>query len=470
VGLTARKQAEIGHRLASLERELEHWRAEAAEHARLEKHHTQVEAVATELAVPMAAMRQRVAALAGDGTLEAAADIEGVVADLHRLWDLFRGRLALRYVEHFSSYLIAADELAYRCYEPAEAFGAAREPPLVAFGDETSPVTRPRGEELRVPAGIETGDPIGEALQRLPVALIDLPWSQLEHLPDAPIIAHEVGHDVEADLKLGPELDAVLEAALEQAEVDEKCRQAWRAWRGEIFADVFGTLALGPVFTSSLIDFLAAGPRVVAVEWQGEGHWRAHPPSTLRVLLSAAVLEIDDVAGKKKTYAEEARRLREEWQAAYPSHQMKAFECHVAAVANALVAGPYEALRRGPLTALIKFPMPSFERARKEARGLLRNVAPAGTDARELVAAARLAFEDDPSRYDASRVPERVLHRIRATQKGGVRTGVRAPVDAGTRRRRDTAAGHWLTDLLSDAHGLPPDTPEEDDDDDDLQA
>ena len=338
--LRERKKAELDHRLASLELELEHWREEASEGGRLEKHHTQVEAVAIELAVPLGVMRTRLSALDGPATFEAAAGIEGFIADLHRLWDLFRGKLALRYVDHFASYLLSADELAYRCYQPAERHGADREPPLVAFADELSPVTRTRGEELRRATDLDAGDPIGEALRCLPVALIDLPWSQVEHLPDAPIIAHEVGHDVEADLGLGPQLDLALEGALELTGVCDQRRSAWRAWREEVFADVFGTLALGPGFTSALIDLLASAPRAVAGQWQSGPQWRAHPPSTLRVLLSAATLELPGAAGAGKSHGEEGARLREEWRDAYPSHQMEAFEYELPAVAAGLVAGP----------------------------------------------------------------------------------------------------------------------------------
>ncbi|MDA0185808.1 hypothetical protein OJ997_36225, partial [Solirubrobacter phytolaccae] len=253
---TAHKGVELAHKLAGLEHELAYFRGEAAVGGRLEKHHTQVDAVADALAVPVRDVR---AWLDTPGGVDAE-PAEAMILALHGLWDQVRGSLVLRYVEHFEDFLVAADELAFRCYEPAIRRGAPCEPPLVGLGGELSPLARPR-------SGARRG---------LPVALIGLPWFQLEHLPDLPLVAHEVGHVVEADLNLGPALDAAVADALGPD-------HTWAPWRQEAFADVFATLMLGPAFTSTLAHYLTAGAPATGA---------AHPPRSVRLQLSAATLAL----------------------------------------------------------------------------------------------------------------------------------------------------------------------------------
>ena len=442
MSLTPRKSAELSHRVESLARELTLWRGET-EDGTLEKHWSQVAAVAGEIEVPLATLRAQIAALEGDEALEDAARIEGVVADLHRLWDIFRARLALRSVEHFAPYLLAADELAYRCYQPAEALGAGREPPLVAFANCLSPVTRTRGQELRPADELASGDPLREALRRLPVPLIDLPWSQVEHLPDAPIIAHEVGHDVEADLELGADMADALDAALLAKCATDDQRAAWAAWRQEAFADVFGTLCLGPAFTSALIDFLAVAPTEIEADSQGNGDWRPHPPSALRVLLSAAVLELMD-------FPTEAAAHRALWTEAYPRDAIAPFAGCVNTVAAVL---------REAAAGLGAFSLKAHARASEDADKLLRGRSVTTEDARELVAAARLAFDRSPQEFDEQRVAPYVLDLIAERQTVGRRAGRKDAPDPKALAARAAEAGRWLERHLAGVHGLDPEEP-----------
>jgi hypothetical protein len=445
VSIERRKAVEIDNKLASLDAELAYWREQAGAGGELEKHHTQVEAVASELAVPIAGLRERLAGMQAAELLAAGASIENQILDLHRIWDLFRSKLALRYVAHFSDFLAAADELAYRCYERAEALGAPREPALLYFGDERSPIMRPRRSRLAGANG--SADPVGVAVQRLPVPLIGVPWFQVAHLPDAPAVAHEVGHGVEVDLGLADNVAALIELALLGAGAPAEHARGWREWRAEVFADVFGTLALGPAFSATLVAFLATRPRDVAAQFQCDRFWKSHPPSTLRVLLSAATLE-------SMGLADEGARLRAAWSAAYPTHAMEAFERYVPVVAAAIVGGPYKALGGGPLTALADFPGESYERARRDAERVPRAFDPDGADARELIAAARFAFDANPAAYRADGVSERILEKIRWQRERGVgtRASTKTTVGADVRIGRAEERGRWLAEHLARAH------------------
>jgi hypothetical protein len=446
VKVAARKAAEIDNKLASLDVEFEHWRRQASANGPLEKHHTQVDAVTRELAVPVARLRERVGGLQGSALLAAGTAIENEILDVHRIWDHFRSKLALRYVEHFAGYLLAADELAYRCYARAEVRGASREPALLYFGDERSPIMRPRGARLSPAAANGKADPVSEAVQRLPVPLIGIPWFQVAHLPDAPAIAHEVGHDVEVDLGLADEVERLVERRLLRAGVCDEHRTGWREWRAEIFADVFATLALGPAYTATMMDFLAIRPAAVAAQLQGAHMWSRHPPSTLRVLLSTATL------ASMRGMEDDGARLRDAWFEAYPVHAMECYTKEVPLVAAAILDGPYEALDGGHLTALIDFSGEPYERALLDAERIPRKGALTGADARELVAAARFAFDADPDGYRAAGVSERVLETIRKKQTVGTRAGSKTPVGADVRAARAEERGRWLADHLARAH------------------
>ncbi len=382
------KTVELDRKLAGLELELAYFRREAALGKRLEKHHTQVEAVAAALAVPVADVRAWLHRTGG----AAAEPAEAMIIALHGLWATVRASLVLRYVEHFRDFLVAADALAYRCYEPAVRRGAPCEPPLVCLGSELSPLARPRSGSLR----------------GIPVALIGLPWFQLEHLPDVPLIAHEVGHVVEVDLELGPALDAAVAQALPAG----TARQMWAIWRAEAFADVFGTLALGPAFTSTLAGYLST---------RAPADGAAHPPRAVRLQLSAATLAL---TGHATTGWPE------------PSPE-------VAAVAAALVgaAGDVDA-----------FTPAAHARAERVARDALGRIITQTTDPRELVAAARLAFDGAPEAFQSAEVGSYVLRAIGAGEAAGTRAGRRnGGASATLRTQRAEAAGAWLSAHLKHA-------------------
>jgi hypothetical protein len=131
---------------------------------------------------------------------------------------------------------------------------------------------------------------------------------------------------------------------------------------------------------------------------------------------------------------------------------MEEFEDDLEAVARALVAGPYHALGGRSLNDLVLFDGESHERAVRDARDVPKAFSPRSSDARELVAAARLAYDSDPEGYRDSGVPARMLRRIAEVQTVGIRAGMHSPVDEEIRRARDAAAGRRLADHLTRKH------------------
>jgi hypothetical protein len=441
--LSARKRFELSEKRASLEREFENWRCASERGKYLEKHHTQIRAVTNTLG----RLNQDITIASdedpdGSGILALALQTEVSILAVHRLWEFFRAKLAIRYVPWFEPYLRAADELAWSCYQPVQAVAgdeAAKEPPLVFFNGGASPFTMPRGTGYD--AEVVPGEPLGavgleRALRTLPIPVIGVPWFQIEHVPDALVIGHEVGHDVEQDLGLGQTLAELIKAA----EVGPQRLEAWLAWRSEVFADIYGTLATGPAFVGALVDFLADAESAVTGERQQPGTWGWYPSRTLRVLICAATLDRLEMCG-------EADELRELWLATYPTHAMPEFEDDVPKVVEAVVSGAYPQLSDGPLTTLLTFTPEMQEVAETTATKLLKGQEPEG-DVRTTFAAARIAYEEDRDRYRQRNTATHVLKIVRKVQAAGTRGKGDSGPSQEERDARDRDAAASLRDLL----------------------
>lgn len=157
--------------------------------------------------------------------------------------------------------------------------------------------------------------------------------------------------------------------------------------------------------------------------------------------------------------ADDAAALRKLWTEAYPTHAMTAFEPDIEPVATALVRGPYAQLGPGPLSALISFGADAHQQAVRDARELLNNRPAERDDARALFAAARLAFDANPSDYDKHHVSRRVLLRIADRQTVGRRAAKPTTPDVDALVSRATDAGRWLEGHLATVHGLEPSNP-----------
>lgn len=466
--IASRKHRELEVKLGSLEDELGGWETLAAPGGPMEKHHSQI----ARLAAQMRALQREVAlelAAANDqgAVLARAVDIERTILQVHRVWDFFRRKLALRRVEHVRPWLAAADELAWACYEPAlrrrRKQGdvdpkALREPPLVYLDDDidfASPVEYSRQKAFdaaalpKVPRAAFLS-----ILQSLPVPLVGVPWYQLAHLPEMALIAHEVGHIVEDDLALTKRLHALADTALRKASVPEGRRVAWDAWLGEIFADIWGVLALGPAFAWTLQTFIAEAPASVAAQQRPTASgWGAYPTTTLRALLAAATVE-------RIGHAATAKGLRLGWSAEFPVHAMKAYEDDVHIIVASIVEGPWPELGGGALTETLSFDAKRQKTALAVADYLVdHNAVEDGKplDVRALIAAAGLAVIDDPRTFAERDRADALVNAIEQSITAGVRdeSGAVDPAieaaHAATTAAWDDAAGGRLLALLKGA-------------------
>jgi hypothetical protein len=443
----ARTARELRAKLDGLTGELAAWEKAAGEDGALWRHHTQIEAVAGTLRQASDDLTgQLKGAEEGLWILERAGTIDSRIMDLHRLWGFFRGKFALRYVSWLEAPLVALDDLAWECYSPAEEFVASRqrrEPPLLYFTGGTSPFLVPRGSPYLVeplPDGSLREPEFAEAVRLVPVALIGLPWFQVDHLPDAPLIGHEVGHAVEQDLGLAAAVRTLIENA-----VPPPHRPAWGAWSGEIFADVYGTLCCGSGFARALMALLAGHPREVAGESQGPADWGSYPTRTLRVLLTAAVLSELGVQPSDPSVAAA-------WLATYLQRPLKEYEPDVDQVAAAVLKGPYGALKCAGLTALQGYTNDDEKTASRLAGRLLEGLKIDAGGVRHIMAAARLAYDRDSDMYAESGAAAIARAKIASLPWDGVRADAEAGMSPeqvhDERDRRDQAAGRALSELF----------------------
>jgi hypothetical protein len=446
----ARTKAELRAKLTGLDAELDAWLAATTEQGMLRRHHTQIHAVAgtlkqvsAGLAAPFDRPDQALSILDRIGS------VDRRIMDLHRLWGFFRAKFALRYVPWLEAPLVTADDLAWDCYSPVQKFVAAdrrREPPLVYFTGGTSPFLMPRGTPYVVeplPDGSMREPEFTEAVRLVPVALIGLPWFQVDHLPDASLIAHEVGHAVEQDLGLGDRVRTLIEDAVP---ADRRC--AWSAWSAEVFADVYGTLCCGSGFARALMALLAVHPRQVNGEVRTAAAWGSYPTRTLRVLLTTAVLDRLGVQPADQSVADA-------WLAAYPDRPLTEYEADAGPVAAALVNGPYEALGRSGLTAIIGYSNADELVVSGLAKRLLNRLTLDEGGVRHIVAAARLAYDRDRTGYAARHAAQIARAKIASIPWEGVRA-MHGERDAGVsdkpaepmRAERDELAASALSQLI----------------------
>lgn len=454
-----RKRVELLAKLDSVEEELAYWRGQATATGVMAKHRSQIERVSNQLLPLVARVRGAIddADLAGTWR-----GLERQVLDLHRVWDFFREKLAMRYLEPFRDYLLAADEFAWACYRPVQRAAvrsgavtadAVREPPLVCFTPAASPFSIPRGSSYAEDVGARSlvTEASRRLVQALPVPVVGVPWYQLRHLPDAVVLGHEVGHHVERDGGLTGAVRRRVEQAAAAAGASPEGLVEWRRWAAEAFADVYGVLCAGPAFARALADFLVGA----AVKDTGGGDY---PPVRIRVALTAAVVEAvapttADDQGRAGSEASGIAELRAGWAGDGIDADAGERDPEVAAVARALVDDPFEELDRMPLREVVCFDAKRLRDHRADANALLQRRSPATRDPRTLLAAAARAYAQDPVAYATTGVPGRVLQRMREIQEPGTRdAGILRATD---RAAVDAAAAQALYALLVDPSETP---------------
>jgi hypothetical protein len=415
-GWAGRKSAELSAKLKGLTQELEQWKELSKPHAELEKHHTQIRRLATQIETVTPEIQARIDQ--ADDIQETWAQTESMVLELHRIWDFFRNKLALRQVGVFARYLALADDFAWECYRPAQekgtgdhnvALAEVREPPLVFLSGITTPFAISRNSSYEREIADERIRAFRELVVRLPVPVLGVPWFQLRHLPDALVIAHEVGHIVEDDFRLTSTLSQLLNEALTSANATGRGAE-WEGWLGETFADIYGTLAGGPAFAQALADFAAVSISPVS-------NLKDYPPVDIRVRIVLRALH-------ESGFPTQAQELRQRWESHAP--HVDTVDSELPAVVAALLDGPYPEFGGAALREVINFGQLQAA-AHAGAGDLLARVTPEARDIRALLAAAGEAFATDPGGYTTRDTTERVLNHAATIRQSGIRAATAEP-------------------------------------------
>jgi hypothetical protein len=357
-GLAERRRTSILVKIRSLEQELDDWKALTADaKSGMGRHNTQVRRLDTALRSMLEPLEQEIAKPPADSPdiLAAAEGWEKEILAAHSIWEVFRSKLVLRHNATFMVPLAACDDLAWSCYEPAMKRFApgTKGPPLVFLSATWSPFAQSRDinflNDIRASPGTTsalTADTFQQVLNRLPIPLLGLPWYQTSHMPGAVLVAHEVGHLVETDFGLTDDIvNAIRAAAPNNVDV-------WLGWASEMFADIYGCLAMGPYFVGALIDFLAASVTMIQGEDRKGGKY---PTRSLR-------LEIALQALTEGGHAAEVERLRKAWESVYGAMtRMTDFIDDARKVCTQICAGPYRGRAQPPavpLTTIVAFSQP----------------------------------------------------------------------------------------------------------------
>lgn len=444
--LLKRRATELEDYRQALKREFADWRSRAQEGQPLEKHHTQVEHITNSLELFLD--QSGAPASQGATAFQENERIFRRILGAHRLWDYFRSKLALRDVQWLRDDLICADEFAWNCYQPAREQAKAagllaekrfKEPPLVYFSGDASPLAQGRDMTF-VPEGVTTRDIVdfGEAILKLPIPVIGIPWFQVDHLPAAVVIGHEVGHTVERDFGLEP----VVETIFQNLAVDPKRVPAWLAWRQEIFADVYGILCTGPASVIALMDYLIDDPAVITKEQLTSPKWGDYPTRWLRMQLNFETLT---------QLGLDAVDLNQSWLETYPFHLMESFEKDIPKVVAAILETSLPVFGNQLLREVIHFTTADVKQARNLAFTINNGGAlNKGIPFRHFFAATTFAYQEDPVRYQQEDAHKAVIDRMVAAIPAGVRSAD-GELDAAKRAahaQMDEAIGRELLDLL----------------------
>ena len=344
-----RRLAELRAKLTSLRNELDDWRKLTQDSLPLRRHFKQIRLLDATLTGMLASTSKALAQQAEDESVFVnGIEWENELLAAHSIWEVFRSKYVLRQNDTFRDYLAACDDVAWACYEPALrkfAPGVDKEPPLVFLSATWSPFVQSRDtnfqNEIRVTsAGVPalSSDEFQQVLKRLPFPLVSLPWYQAFHLPGANIIAHEVGHVVDNEFDIRAQILARLDAA------NLKFAATWKSWAAEMFADIYGCLAMGPAFAGAMLDLLATNAKEVQNERRLGG---AHPTHALRVQIILRALSLSG-------YGDEALRLRGTWEKSFPPKKiMDDVAAEMDAVVDIILARPYHGAN---LTEVISLP------------------------------------------------------------------------------------------------------------------
>ncbi len=221
--------------------------------------------------------------------------------EAERLLALYRGIFQQR-AGHFGSKLAAMDRIALDCYQAvwlglARARSVPAPAPFAYVEDGRGPATYRRGVKL---------SKLGRRPNPFP--LVKIPQHRLHNPWTLGAVPHEVAHNLQNDLGLWKVLPKRIRAAM-VGKLPEEALRIWVRLHKETYADLVGTLLIGPAYVTSLIDVVGKRPEAAA-QFNPRG---VHPTPIVRVPLNCALL-------RRMGFTPEADAFESTWRKLYPDH------------------------------------------------------------------------------------------------------------------------------------------------------
>jgi hypothetical protein len=300
----------------------------------------------------------------------------------------------------FASILRAMDLIALDCYQAVYlGLGRARSVPSPApftyletgFG----PATFRRGVRLSNLGSRSNPFP----LVKVPLHRLVSPWS-LGAIP------HEVSHNLQNDLGLWDIMPKLILEAFAKSGLPRANASVWARWHKETYADLAGTLLIGPAYIGSLMDVVGRSRPQTAAYFDES----VHPTPIIRVLLNIHLLD-------QMGFVEDSRNFRAAWDRLYPQSAWARLPAwirnklpeQIAAVVKTICFTPTPAYGGKRFAEVIRFEPKHALLTQEAAVRLERGISTGVLPERFLIGAARLAL----ARRKAS--PETIYKNFYAT-------------------------------------------------------
>jgi len=219
------------------------------------------------------------------------------LALIGRVFEWYRTRFDQRDDSQLGPFLAAADEVTWSCYgevfRTASTHGDGGE---VAYGQVPLPFVEseyaPRALARDLPPTelqADRTDPLlARFLDRLPLAVIGLPFTYLTAPWQLVLLGHEVGHHVQNDLVSDGALTEEFGDVLAGVTPGEAASERWRRWGSEVFADCCLAVSAGPWALRAILELELADQQTMVADN------RVRYPSAIArlVLLSRVTAEL----------------------------------------------------------------------------------------------------------------------------------------------------------------------------------
>ena len=141
-----------------------------------------------------------------------------------------------------------------------------------------------------------------------PFPLVKIPFHRLINPWSLGAVPHEVAHNLQSDLGLWTVMPQRIMATFAARRLPRVSAEIWARWHKEAFADLVGSLLIGPAYVGALMDVVGR----TAASSASYNDEAVHPTPLVRVPLNLHLLKV-------MGFDEDAKAFRAAWDALYPA-------------------------------------------------------------------------------------------------------------------------------------------------------